>query len=73
MKKVYEFLNVKTGEVVWYARVKGEYREQNEHNIWRDNARLYPYLRITSLKQLVLEMSELGFYISDIYNVSMDF
>ena len=72
MKKVYEFLNAETGEVVWYARIKGEYREQNEFDMRRDNSRLYPHLRITSLKQLVLEMAELGFYISDIYNVGWE-
>ena len=67
MLKMYEFWHTNSGEVVLFARIKGEYRIQNEGSHWEHNTRLYPYLKITSLKQLVLELLELGFYLVDIH------
>ena len=68
MKSIcYEFENVNTGEVVWFAREGGEYREQNPFNEWNNHRRLYPYLRLTNLKHLVLELKDLGFYLVDVH------
>ena len=61
MTKIYVFRNNETNEIIMFKRVRGEYREVCEHDIWRDNKRLYPFLKITRLSYLVVELLEIGF------------
>ena len=61
MTKIYVFRNNETNEIIMFKRVNGEYREMCEHDIWRDNKRLYPFLKITRLSYLVTELLEINF------------
>ena len=66
MAKIYTFRSNETGEIIMFKRVKGEYREMCEHDIWRNNKRLYPFLKITRLSYLVAELLEIGYQLIDI-------
>lgn len=67
-QKIYVFRhNEAHEEIIMFKRVKGEYREVCEHDIWRDNKRLYPFLKITRLSYLVAELLELNYQLVTIY------
>ena len=66
MKKIYVFRNNETGEIIMFKRIKGEYREICEHDIWRNNKRLYPFLKITRLSYLVTELLEINFQLIEV-------
>lgn len=59
-KQVYIFKHIESGEIVRYARIRGEYREVSE-DIWRAGKRLYPYYPIHTLRELVAELVELNY------------
>lgn len=57
-KKQYVFRDNQTHEIAIFTRIKGEYLQvSDEHCL--NNSRLYSFLRITSLADLVAEMLQL--------------
>ena len=60
-KKQYVFRHNEYGEVIVFTRIKGEYREVCPSDIWRDNKRLYPFFKITTLSVLVQELLALNY------------
>ena len=65
-KKQYVFRHNEEGEVIIFTRIKGEYREVCEYDICRNNSRLYPYYKITTLSLLVRELLALNYQLISI-------